>query len=444
MIHFASVLLCSASFVLEPSRAAQAPGEPSAKPVAAQGAPAAPASTDKAHATRPGWHAGDFESLLAEAARSKKLVMLDFWTSWCGWCKRLDAETLASPAVVTALKDVLCSSVDAESESGRPIAERYKPSGFPCLVFLDADGLERDRISGFLAPAEFLIELRRIQDGDATLGDARERAAAEPENIFALGNLLDRLQRARDEKGFAARAASVRALVQRGAGFDATSPYQQWRVSQILRQVNDAAGADERIDAVRKLGESGARFLKRRRMLDEAIGQVTQTWQRDQKLDCAPFVAFLATETLPELRWDAQLLIRNMERYRASEHQKAGRADDARAARAAARAASRAAWKDCPPAFAAEFGREIVVDILRSDAAPTADELGFGVEVARAAAQRAPKSAAHHDLLGRALAARGYSDEALTAFERALELDPSRSLTRARIDALRKPAATER
>lgn len=441
MIHVASAFLCSASLVVGTASAMQAPTEPAAKP---QAAPAGPANTDKAHATKPGWYAGDFESLLAESARSKKLVMLDFWTSWCGWCKRLDADTLSSAPVVTALKDVLCSSVDAESETGRPIAERYKPTGFPCLVFLDPDGLERDRIAGFLPPAEFLIELQRIQDGDSTLGDARERANAEPANVFALGNYIDRLKRVRDEQRIAVATARVRELVQRGAGFDVANPYQQWRVAEVLRQVNDASGADARIDAIRKLGEPGTRFLERRRMLDEAIGQVTQSWQREQKIDCAPFVGFLATETHPELRWDAQVLIRNMERYRASEHRKAGRADDERAARAAARAASRTAWKDCPPVFAAEFGREVVYDIPRSDAAASVEEQTFAVEVARAAAQLAPQSAAHQDLLGRALAARGYGDEALTAYQRALELDPSRSLTRARIDALRKPAATDR
>lgn len=429
MLHLELLLLIASpsSFVLQPMASA----------IAGDGA-RAPAAKPAPH-VKDGWHPGSFESVLADAAKSDKLVMIDFWTSWCGWCKRLDADTLSKPEVASALKDVICTSIDAESESGRPVAERYRPTGFPCLVFLEPDGSERDRIAGFLPPAEFLAELARIQENDGTLSEARERARTRPRDVFAIGAYVERLQRVRDSAAIAEQAGKLRELVQQGGGFDASSPYEQWRVSQILRAAGDAAGAEQRVAAIRALGEEGARFLERRRALDETTNAVNQAYQRERKLDGAPLAVYLASETRSELRFDARLMLRNLQRFSANEHLKANRADEERAARTAARAHAREAWKDCPAACQSDFGRELALDILRA-ASVSPDELAFAVDVARALVQREPENAAQHDLLGRTLLARGYDAEALTSFERALELDSKRASTRARIDALRKGA----
>ena len=37
----------------------------------------------------------------AEATSQKKLIILDLFTDWCGWCKQMDVQTWAHPAVVS-------------------------------------------------------------------------------------------------------------------------------------------------------------------------------------------------------------------------------------------------------------------------------------------------------------------------------------------------------
>jgi len=49
--------------------------------VAALLAPAAPSATPGDHGKLP-WFEGTFEELLAKAKTEKKIVFLDFWTSW--------------------------------------------------------------------------------------------------------------------------------------------------------------------------------------------------------------------------------------------------------------------------------------------------------------------------------------------------------------------------
>ena len=107
-----------------------------------------------------GWER-DFETALARAGSDRKPVMLDFYTTWCGWCKRLDQTTLADGQVQKALAGVVPLRLDAERE-GRELAQRYGVRSFPTIIFLDASGQEIERIPGFVGPDAFLQRLDEV------------------------------------------------------------------------------------------------------------------------------------------------------------------------------------------------------------------------------------------------------------------------------------------
>jgi thiol:disulfide interchange protein len=104
---------------------------------------------------------GDFDTALARAGSDRKPVMLDFYTTWCVWCKRLDERTLADADVQKALADVVPLRLDAERE-GRVLAERYGVRVYPTILFLDAGGQELGRIPGFVGAAAFLRTLDEV------------------------------------------------------------------------------------------------------------------------------------------------------------------------------------------------------------------------------------------------------------------------------------------
>jgi thioredoxin 1 len=67
-------------------------------------------------------------------------VVLEFGTSWCGWCRRaqpLIQSTLASHPQVRHIK--------VEDGPGRPLGRSFRVKLWPTLVFLK-DGREVDRL----------------------------------------------------------------------------------------------------------------------------------------------------------------------------------------------------------------------------------------------------------------------------------------------------------
>lgn len=105
--------------------------------------------------------ARDYDEAFTRARAEGKLVMVDFYTDWCGWCKRLDRTTLSDPRVRQALARFVPVRLDAEKD-GRAQADRLGVRGYPTIVFLDPAGAEVGRIGGYLEPGPFLAELDSI------------------------------------------------------------------------------------------------------------------------------------------------------------------------------------------------------------------------------------------------------------------------------------------
>lgn len=99
-----------------------------------------------------------FEAALQRAGKEKKLVMVFFYTDWCGWCRRMDQSTFADARVQAQLARLVPVRLNAEG-NGRAEAARFRVNSFPVIAFLDATGRQVARIPGFLPAPAFLEEL---------------------------------------------------------------------------------------------------------------------------------------------------------------------------------------------------------------------------------------------------------------------------------------------
>jgi thiol:disulfide interchange protein len=104
-----------------------------------------------------------FDRAARLASRRGTLLLVDFTTDWCGWCRKLEREVYPDPAVAGQLARVVYVRVDAERE-GSALAERYGVDGFPTLLFLTSSGRVAGQIVGFLPAPEFAARARGIID----------------------------------------------------------------------------------------------------------------------------------------------------------------------------------------------------------------------------------------------------------------------------------------
>lgn len=119
----------------------------------------------------------ELDPALAEAKRADKPLLVDVYTDWCGWCKRMDKTTYGNPEVrdyvarsfvtarVNAEDDRRRASYLGESRTYRQFADGFRISGYPTTVFLTPDGQLISVLPGYVKPATFLTVLRYVAEG---------------------------------------------------------------------------------------------------------------------------------------------------------------------------------------------------------------------------------------------------------------------------------------
>ncbi len=118
-----------------------------------------------------------FDAGLSKAKAEKKSVVIDFYTNWCGWCKRMDATTFHDSTVIAAFnKNFVGIRVNAEdtlafvTHEGERMTQRqltrvFAVTGYPTYWFLDSDGKKIGPAPGYKAADAFVPLLRYVGEG---------------------------------------------------------------------------------------------------------------------------------------------------------------------------------------------------------------------------------------------------------------------------------------
>lgn len=100
----------------------------------------------------------DLDEALKLAKTTNRLVMVDFYTDWCTFCKRLEAEVFSSKEFQDMHKRFVFVKVDGDRN--RELVERFKVSGYPTNIFLRPDGTQVHEIVGYVPKDRFLSEMQ--------------------------------------------------------------------------------------------------------------------------------------------------------------------------------------------------------------------------------------------------------------------------------------------
>lgn len=109
-----------------------------------------------------------FNEGLQKAQTEKKCMVIDFYTSWCVWCKTMDEKTFSEKKVSAFLKEkYICIRINAEDKNEKiefqdktftPVefTAAFGITGFPSLAFLDKEQKPITIIPGFVPADAFL------------------------------------------------------------------------------------------------------------------------------------------------------------------------------------------------------------------------------------------------------------------------------------------------
>lgn len=122
-----------------------------------------------------------FEKACKAARERDKIVLVDFYTTWCGPCKLLDQTTWKDRKVERWLRNnAIALKVDAEKE--RRLAKKYSIDAYPTILLLKPDGTEIDRLVGYREAEVFLAESRDALAGKDSLARAKEKIEGDKKN----------------------------------------------------------------------------------------------------------------------------------------------------------------------------------------------------------------------------------------------------------------------
>lgn len=107
----------------------------------------------------------DFDGAKKMAAKQNKLIFIDAYTDWCGWCKKMDKETFSDSLVGKFMNDhFIPVKINMEQGYGKKIAMKFHVKNFPYYIFLNSDGILVYSSMGYSVPEKFIGTLEESLD----------------------------------------------------------------------------------------------------------------------------------------------------------------------------------------------------------------------------------------------------------------------------------------
>ncbi len=98
------------------------------------------------------------------AGGAHKPVLIEFGAEWCVPCREMEHTTYVDPAVVREAErfHMVKADLTQENEATTQLVNKYEVRGVPTIILFSADGVERQRLVGYVGPDELLGAMRAV------------------------------------------------------------------------------------------------------------------------------------------------------------------------------------------------------------------------------------------------------------------------------------------
>lgn len=130
-----------------------------------------------------------WESVLKKAKEENKLIFLNAFTTWCSFCKKMDAEVYTNDDVATYYNDKFINvKYNMEAGEGIMLAIKYNVRSYPASLYIDGDGNVVHKSLGFIESPVFLENGKVANNPDLRWSGVREKALKmSPKDFFEFG-----------------------------------------------------------------------------------------------------------------------------------------------------------------------------------------------------------------------------------------------------------------
>ncbi|WP_207430561.1 thioredoxin family protein [Sabulibacter ruber] len=123
------------------------------------------------------------DQAIEKSKKQPRKILIDVYTDWCGWCKKMDKQVYQNPEVIKKLNsDFYVVKLNAEQRQpitiqGRTYryAEKYRSHelalallkgemSYPSTVFLNEKQQVMERVPGYIPPKDFLRALSYLSE----------------------------------------------------------------------------------------------------------------------------------------------------------------------------------------------------------------------------------------------------------------------------------------
>lgn len=106
-----------------------------------------------------GW-LNNFQLAQSAAKANNKLILVDFWATWCGPCKRMDMEVWSTADAQKIKQNFIPLKIDIDAE--KAIAAQYNIRSIPNLILMDYNGKVIHSYVGYSSKTDLMNFIENI------------------------------------------------------------------------------------------------------------------------------------------------------------------------------------------------------------------------------------------------------------------------------------------